>query len=91
VKNDILIAVATALLILGAAIIRLLGWNVDHPIASLIPLFAAGLIIAMPLLGSLRQKKCVHNWQPHVRHRSHDVGLMADKCSRCGTEKHYLG
>ncbi|HDR9068181.1 TPA: hypothetical protein QDA90_003489 [Burkholderia vietnamiensis] len=91
VKRDSAITIAVALLISTSAIIRLLGLDALLSFGFALALVAIGLLISEPIANRIREKKCRHDWQPHVRHRSHDVGHMADKCSRCGTVKHYIG
>lgn len=90
-KKDVAVTIAAVVLILASAIIRLLAPDALRSVSLILPLVAAGLLLARPLAGWIRHKKCDHDWQAHVRHRSHDVGMMADKCTRCGTERHYIG
>lgn len=90
-KKDVVVTVAAVLLILVAAIIRLIGWDALRSASLALPLIAAFLLLARLIASRFCEKQCDHDWQAHLRHGSHDVGVMADKCSRCGTVRHYIG
>ncbi|WP_321820818.1 MULTISPECIES: hypothetical protein [unclassified Burkholderia] len=60
-------------------------------------------VVLIPVLSSIALKillsafgtggsniECEHDWQPQIRHPSHNVFLNVDRCSKCPAMREYL-